>query len=217
MEISRKSASRTPRSASLLAGVVLVVAIGLGACSSGHSGMSGMGSSTTIGIPADADHNASDIGFAQGMIPHHAQALEMADLAMDNTSNPDVLALARQIEAAQSPEIEKLSGWLRQWGQEVPSTAMGSMDHDMSGMDGMMMDGMMSQADMDRLEESTGTEFDRLWLELMIQHHEGAVKMSGTEVDGGKNPDAIALARSIITSQQAEISTMKGLLRTIQG
>jgi uncharacterized protein (DUF305 family) len=86
------------------------------------------------------------------------------------------------------------------------------MDHDMTGMDGMMMDGMMSQADMDRLETSTGTEFDRLWLELMIQHHEGAVKMSKSEVAGGKNPDAIALAQAIISSQQAEITTMESLL-----
>jgi uncharacterized protein (DUF305 family) len=171
-----------------------------------------MSSSTTIAIPADAKFNATDVGFAQGMIPHHAQAIEMADLALTNTTNPDVLVLANQIKAAQSPEIEKLSGWLGDWGQTVPSTASGSMDHDMTGMDGMMMDGMMSQADMDRLETSTGTEFDRLWLELMIQHHEGAVKMSKSEVAGGKNPDAIALAQAIISSQQAEITTMESLL-----
>jgi len=172
-----------------------------------------MSSSTTIAIPANANYNATDIGFAQGMIPHHAQAIEMADLALTNTKNSDVLALANKIKAAQSPEIVKLSGWLRDWGQTVPSTASGSMDHDMSGMGGMMMDGMMSQADMDRLETSTGTEFDRLWIELMIQHHEGAVKMSKTEVAGGKNPDAIALAQAIISSQQAEITTMESLLK----
>ncbi len=197
---------------SIALGLVLAAAVGLGACSSDHSGMSGMSSSTTIAVPSDANYNATDVGFAQGMIPHHAQAIEMADLALTNTTNPDVLALANQIKAAQSPEIEKLSGWLGDWGQTVPSTASGSIDHDMSGMDGMMMDGMMSQADMDRLETSTGTEFDRLWLELMIQHHEGAVKMSKSEVAGGKNPDAIALAQAIISSQQAEITTMESLL-----
>ena len=201
------------RTTSIALGLVLVTAVGLGACSSDHSGMSGMSSSTTIEIPADANYNATDVGFAQGMIPHHAQAIEMADLALTNTKNPDVLMLANKIKAAQSPEIEKLSGWLRDWGQTVPSTASGSMDHDMSGMGGMMMDGMMSQADMDRLETSTGTEFDRLWLELMIQHHEGAVKMSKTEVADGKNPDAIALAQAIIASQQAEITTMESLLK----
>ncbi len=200
------------RTTSIALGLVLVTAVGLGACSSDHSGMSGMSSSTTIAIPANANYNPTDIGFAQGMIPHHAQAIEMADLALTNTTSPDVLALAKKIKAAQSPEIEKLSGWLGDWGQTVPSTASGSMDHDMSGMGGMMMDGMMSQADMDRLETSTGTEFDRLWLELMIQHHEGAVKMSKSEVAGGKNPDAIALSQSIIASQQVEITTMESLL-----
>jgi uncharacterized protein (DUF305 family) len=200
------------RTTSIALGLVLVTAVGLGACSSDHSGMSGMSSSTTIAIPADAKFNATDVGFAQGMIPHHAQAIEMADLALTNTKNPDVLALANTIKAAQSPEIEKLSGWLGDWGQTIPSTASGSMDHDMTGMGGMMMDGMMSQADMDRLETSTGTEFDRLWLELMIQHHEGAVKMSKSEVAGGKNPDAVALAQAIISSQQAEITTMESLL-----
>ena len=200
------------RTTSIALGLVLVTAVGLGACSSDHSGMSGMSSSTTIAIPADAKFNATDVGFAQGMIPHHAQAIEMADLALTNTKNPDVLALANTIKAAQSPEIEKISGWLGDWGQTIPSTASGSMDHDMTGMGGMMMDGMMSQADMDRLETSTGTEFDRLWLELMIQHHEGAVKMSKSEVAGGKNPDAVALAQAIISSQQAEITTMESLL-----
>ena len=200
------------RTTSIALGLFLVTAVGLGACSSDHSGMSGMSSSTTIAIPADANYNATDVGFAQGMIPHHAQAIEMADLALTNTTNPDVLVLANQIKAAQSPEIEKLSGWLGDWGQTVPSTASGSMDHDMSGTPGMMMDGMMSQADMDRLETSTGTEFDRLWLELMIQHHEGAVKMSKSEVSGGKNPDAIALAEAIISGQQAEITAMELLL-----
>ena len=174
-----------------------------------------MSSSTTTAIPATANYNATDIGFAQGMIPHHAQAVEMADLALANTTNPDVLSLAKQIKAAQSPEIEKLSGWLRQWGQPVPSAAMGSMGRDMTGMSGMMMDGMMSQADMEKLGKSTGSAFDRLWLELMIQHHEGAVKMAKSEVAGGKNPDAIALAQSIITSQQAEISTMESLLTKV--
>lgn len=85
----------------------------------------------------------------------------------------------------------------------------------MTGMDGMMMDGMMSQADMKRLSTSTGSAFDRLWIELMIQHHEGAVKMSKTEVAEGKNSDVKALAQSIITSQQAEITAMNELLARI--
>jgi len=94
-------------------------------------------------------------GFAQGMIPHDAQAIEMADLALSNTTNPEVLSLATAIKAAQSPEIETLSGWLRQWGQPVPS--MGGFDWTTTcrASNGMMMDGMMSKADMDQLESST--------------------------------------------------------------
>jgi uncharacterized protein (DUF305 family) len=206
---------RTPLA---IAGAVVALSVPLAACSSSsdHSNMNGMGGSSTSVIPADAKFNKTDVAFAQGMIPHHAQAVEMADMALANTTNPDVLALARQIKAAQSPEIEKMTGWLKSWGQNVPSTAMGSMaGHDMSGMDGMMMDGMMSQADMDRLATSTGTAFDRLWLELMIQHHEGAVKMAKNEVAGGKNPDVIALAQSIISGQQAEIATMESLIKKL--
>jgi uncharacterized protein (DUF305 family) len=198
----------------VIAGAVAALAVPLAACSSSgdHSSMN-MSSSSSVTIPDSANFNATDVGFAQGMIPHHAQAVEMADLAIANTKNPDVLALARQIKAAQSPEIEKMTAWLHSWGQAIPSTAMGSMSgHDMSRMDGMMMDGMMSQADMDRLSTSTGSAFDRLWIELMIQHHEGAVKMSKSEVAGGKNTEAKALAQSIITSQQAEISSMQSLL-----
>jgi len=190
----------------------------LAACSSSsdHSGMNGMVGSSTSTISPDASFNAVDVGFAQGMIPHHAQAVEMADIALANTNNPDVLVLARKIKAGQSPEIEKMTGWLTNWGQTVPSTGMGSMaDHDMTGMNGMMMEGMMSQADMDRLSRSTGAAFDRLWLELMILHHEGAVKMSKDELTGGKNLEVISLAQTIISGQQDEITTMESLLKRL--
>jgi uncharacterized protein (DUF305 family) len=206
---------RTPLA---IAGAVVALSVPLAACSSSndHSGMSEMNGSASPTIPVGAQFNSTDVGFAQGMIPHHAQAVEMADMALVNTTNPDVLALARQIKAAQSPEIEKMTGWLKSWGQNVPSTAMGSMaGHDMTGMDGMMMDGMMSEADMKRLSTSSGTAFDRLWLELMIQHHEGAVKMAKVEVADGKYPDVIALAQAIISGQQAEITTMESLIKNL--
>jgi uncharacterized protein (DUF305 family) len=147
------------------------------------------------------------------MIPHHAQAVEMADLALEKSTNADVLALAKQIKASQNPEIQTMSGWLQSWGQKVPSTdSMSGGGHDMTDMGGMMMDGMMTEADMKKLESSSGTAFDRLWMELMIQHHEGAVRMSEDELKDGKNPDVKALAQTIVTSQQAEISTMNSLL-----
>ena len=208
------------RSSVIAATCALALAVAVAACSSSgdHSSMDGssMSSVPKVSIPAGANFNATDVGFAQGMIPHHAQAVEMSDLALSNSTNADVLALARQIKAAQSPEITTMTGWLNSWGQPVPSIEKGSMGgHDMTGMDGMMMDGMMSQADMKRLSTSTGSAFDRLWIELMIQHHEGAVKMSKTEVAEGKNSDVKALAQSIITSQQAEITAMNELLAKI--
>ena len=190
----------------------LAAAALVAACSSGesHSSMSDASKQT---IPESANFNATDVGFAQGMIPHHAQAVEMADLALEKSTNADVLALAKQIKASQNPEIQTMSGWLQSWGQKVPSTdSMSGGGHDMTVMGGMMMDGMMTEADMEKLESSSGTAFDRLWMELMIQHHEGAVRMSEDELKDGKNPDVKALAQTIVTSQQAEISTMNSLL-----
>jgi uncharacterized protein (DUF305 family) len=190
----------------------LAAAALVAACSSGesHSSMSDTSKQT---IPESANFNATDVGFAQGMIPHHAQAVEMADLALEKSTNADVLALAKQIKASQNPEIQTMSGWLQSWGQKVPSTdSMSGGGHDMTDMGGMMMDVMMTEADMKKLESSSGTAFDRLWMELMIQHHEGAVRMSEDELKDGKNPDVKALAQTIVTSQQAEISTMNSLL-----
>ena len=190
----------------------LAAAALVAACSSGesHSSMSETSKQT---IPESANFNATDVGFAQGMIPHHAQAVEMADLALEKSTNADVLALAKQIKASQNPEIQTMSGWLQSWGQKVPSTdSMSGGGHDMTDMGGMMMGGMMTEADMEKLESSSGTAFDRLWMELMIQHHEGAVRMSEDELKDGKNLDVKALAQTIVTSQQAEISTMNSLL-----
>lgn len=196
--------------ATFVAGALVV------SCSSSDSSHSTMTTMAAVTIPATANFNATDVGFAQGMIPHHAQAVEMADMAIATNTNADVLALAKQIKSAQNPEIETMTGWLQGWGQAVPSTAsMADGGHDMTNMSGMMMDGMMSDADMKRLESSTGTAFDRLWLELMIQHHEGAVRMAKDELADGKNPDAKALAQAIITSQQAEISKMNALLAAL--
>jgi uncharacterized protein (DUF305 family) len=107
-----------------------------------------------------------------------------------------------------------MTGWLQDWGQPVPD-ASGGMDHSMDGMEGMMMSGMMSEADMDRLGEAEGTAFDRLWLELMILHHEGAVAMAEDELADGKSPDVEQLAQAIITAQQAEIAEMETLLAAL--
>ena len=117
-----------------------------------------------------------------------------------------VTDLATQIKAAQAPEIAQMSGWLAGWG-ENPSPSMG-MDHDMGG-------GMMSQADMDALDQATGKDAARLFLTGMITHHKGAIAMAQDEVANGQNPEAIALAQKIIADQQAEIDTMNQLLEQL--
>ena len=160
---------------------------------------------------ADSGHNDMDVSFATGMIPHHAQAVEMADMAVSMADDSEVVDLANQIKDAQQPEIDTMSGWLEAWGEDVPDTSMGSM----SGMDhGDMnsgMSGMMSPEDMQRLEGASGATFDEMFLEMMIEHHQGAIEMSQTELQDGENADAKALAQTIIDAQEAEIATMEGL------
>lgn len=148
------------------------------------------------------DHNDADVAFAQQMIPHHEQAVEMSQLAAKADTDPDVEALAEQIAGAQGPEISQMSGWLKQW----------SAPRDAGGGD-MAMDGMMSGSQMSDLGSLSGDAFATEWLTLMIQHHEGAVDMARTELADGQYGDAQRLARSIITDQQSEISQMKEMLQ----
>lgn len=174
---------------------------------------------------SETEHNKADVTFATDMIQHHAQAMSMVDLTMDRNLEPEVQELADAIRAAQSPEIETMYGWLLQWGEDVPSTMRdhvnggheGHGDEDsnvsdsMEGMDDDMP-GMMSAEDMDALENASDAEFRDMWLEMMIEHHEGAVEMSETEQDGGRFKPAVDLAGTIIESQSAEIDTMEKLL-----
>ena len=141
----------------------------------------------------------------------------MADLAAQRASNAQVKSLAAAIKAAQDPEIQTMSGWLAQWGQPVPSDTDGHDMSDMSHGDGATMEGMMTDEEMQQLASASGAAFDRLWLELMIKHHEGAVAMATTATTTGKSAEAKALAQEIIAAQQAEIAQMKQLLPTITG
>ncbi|WP_030548785.1 DUF305 domain-containing protein [Streptomyces albus] len=153
------------------------------------------------------EHNASDVAFAQGMIPHHEQAVEMAKLAPGRAASDEVGELARQIEKAQAPEIETLGGWLEAWGEErMP----GGMDHGAHAGHGMS--GMMDAGQMERLEAASGTAFDTAFLELMIEHHEGAVTMARTQQKQGEYAPARKMAAAIVTSQGEEIARMKDLL-----
>ena len=168
------------------------------------------GAGTGGGSPEES-FNDADVTFAQGMIPHHEQAVEMAEMATQQATSAEVKSLAEDIEAAQGPEIEQLQEWLDAWGEDAPSDSMGhgDMGH---GDESSSMSGMMTEDDMMALGDSNGAAFDRMWLEMMIEHHEGAVEMAETEVADGEHPGAIDMANQIIETQEAEISQMEKLL-----
>ncbi|MFS0884463.1 DUF305 domain-containing protein [Aeromicrobium sp. 179-A 4D2 NHS] len=195
-----------------LAALTLFATIGLtlAACSDDSDG--GKSSDTGSSSSQSAPFNDADVTFAQQMIPHHEQAIEMAKVAETRAGTDEVKSLAADIEAAQGPEIETLEGWLESWGEDVPSGEMdhGDMNHGSSDEGGMA--GMMDEEDMKSLEDASGAEFDRMFLQMMIEHHEGAVAMAETEVQDGENADAIAMAQKVISDQQAEIDQMNGLL-----
>lgn len=157
---------------------------------------------------AGAAHNDADVSFAQQMITHHQQAIEMSELAETRAASPEAKDLAADIKGAQDPEIKTMTGWLERWGEDVPG-ADEHGGHDMSSGD---MPGMMSEDEMAELEGASGPAFDRMFLTMMIEHHEGAIDMAKTEQEDGEYPDAIALAEEIERAQTAEITTMNELL-----
>ena len=176
----------------------------------GHSmgSMSSASPASSASASSSAQFNDADVMFAQMMYPHHAQAVQMADMANGRTDNPDVLSLASAIAAAQQPEMDQMTAWLTEWGQPAPSADMGQM----GGMDHSSGSGMMTTQDMDALRAASGPEFDRQWLTMMIAHHTGAIEMANTEIADGTDPDAQEMARTIVATQQQEIDTMKRLL-----
>ncbi|MER7693970.1 DUF305 domain-containing protein [Streptomyces sp. NPDC097610] len=193
----------------------LVLAACGGSSDTGSAG-SGNGSASSSSSNAAGAHNTQDASFAQGMIPHHQQAVQMAQFAADRASSAQVKDLAARIEKAQDPEINTMTGWLKSWGKDVPSSdsSMGSMGS-MPGMDqsgGSSMPGIMSSAHMAELKKMSGKEFDTMFLTMMVEHHKGAVEMATTEKGKGEYGPATSMADGIITTQNAEISEMNKML-----
>ncbi|MDF3142493.1 MULTISPECIES: DUF305 domain-containing protein [unclassified Streptomyces] len=185
-------------------------ALVLAACGSEDGSDTGSGTQTSASASAEdavGAHNDQDVSFAQDMIPHHRQAIQMSRMAAGQASSAEVKDLAARIEKAQDPEIETMSGWLESWGEDVPSSMPG-MDH--SGSSGMP--GMMDTEDMDELMKASGKGFDTMFLTMMVEHHEGAVEMATTEKEKGQYGPAKKLADDIITAQNAEIEEMNKLL-----
>jgi len=145
---------------------------------------------------SNSEYSSDDIAFAEQMIPHHEQAIEMAEIALINTTNPEVLQLAQEIKNAQSPEIELMKNW----------TGVKASTHA-----GHAMDGMLSESQLSELRQAKGKEFDLLFLQGMIKHHEGAIEMA-QEVANSMNKDVANLSAAIIQAQQLEIAKMNELL-----
>lgn len=194
---------------SLLVATGVALSLSLTACGSNSTAADTNSSSSTT--------QAADIAFAQLMIPHHEQAVEMADMALENASSSTVKKLATQIRKAQAPEINQMTTWLTNWG--APTTMPGSdasgmagMDHSGMDMGGMSSAGMMSDDDMAALGKARGANFDRMWLQMMISHHRGALDMANEVLGTTTDTDVTALAKAIVKGQTAEIATMQKAL-----
>lgn len=198
-----------------LAATATASALLLTACGSdsttGHENMTGMAATSTAAAASassepGAAFNDADVMFAQMMIPHHKQAVEMADLAASRATDQGIKDLAVKIKAAQDPEIVTMTGWLTDWGKPVtPSDGM-------AGHGGHGMPGMMGENDMAKLKAAKGADFDKMFAEMMIAHHNGAIEMARTEQAQGADPEAKALAATIATAQQAEVAQMQKIL-----
>jgi uncharacterized protein (DUF305 family) len=150
----------------------------------------------------------ADVDFATGMIPHHGQAIEMSDLALTKAQNEKVKDLAQRVKAGQQPEIDTLSTMLTAWGEPVPaatghSGSMPGMDHGDSSM--------MTAEQMSQMESASGAEFDRMWVDMMLAHHQGAVRMAEEELREGGNDKAKQLAQAIVDAQTKEIAELQTL------
>lgn len=187
-----------------IAGVAaLASAVVVSSCSKTEDHSAHASSTTTTSSEQVAPHNAHDLTFAQMMIPHHQQAVELAALVPDRSTNPAVVKLAGTISGEQQPEITAMKALLVQWDVDP---------HAASDHGDMPMDGMVDDATMAKLQSLKGAEFDTLWLQSMISHHQGAIAMAGGEAAAGQSADMTKMAENMVTAQQAEIDQMKQML-----
>jgi len=196
-------------SAATATGLALTLALTLGACGAqaepGADGQSAAATDPTA-------HNEADTTFAQMMVVHHEGAIEMARLAAEQASTDEVRALGERIATAQGPEIDLMRSWLQAWAEPAPEdAAMGGMEHGGMDMEGLSQDEVMAE-----LSGLDGVELDRRFLELMTDHHRGAIEMAGDQRADGENAEAVQLSGKIIDDQTAEITQMSRLLDELE-
>ncbi|MBA3371942.1 MAG: DUF305 domain-containing protein [Euzebyaceae bacterium] len=176
-----------------LAVLASVVVLTLAACGSDRSSA------------GSAAFNDADVEFLQGMVPHHSQAVAMAELVPDRTDRPELNELAETIISTQNEEIEQMNTVLSDAGAEPVE---GGMDHGGMTEGGMTMSGMMDDQQMQDLESAEGQDFELMFLDMMTAHHQGAIEAAEQVLDAGENPEVADLAEQIIEAQQAEIEQM---------
>lgn len=199
-----------------VAALAVVAALAGGACGAGEDpvveappGAESPGDSSGQSSAAAIELNEADVLFLQGMVPHHEQAIEMAQMALSRAASQEVRDLAERIKEAQDPEITQMNALLQQ-ADAAPAAGGGHDAH--SGSGEVEHEGMMSEEQMASLENAMGAEFDKLFLTSMIEHHEGAVSASEAVLKAGNSPEVKELARSILEAQRTEISEMQALL-----
>lgn len=201
----------TSRITALTAAAVAATLLLAGCGSSSTSGETPASPAAASGAVAAAGSEA-DITFAQLMIPHHEQAVQMADMALQQASSQEVIDLATQIKGAQDPEIAQMRGWLEQWGAPEQMDGADGMDHGGMDMGGQTTAGMMSDQDLGALMDASGPEFDQMWLAMMIAHHQGALTMATQVLTTTSDAEVKQLAQAVVTGQTDEITTMQKLL-----
>ena len=198
--MTKKTESKNNLNTIILIIIAILIAFVAGFLVNNKSDRHDMGSMMNDSI--DSQYSKNEIMFAAMMIPHHEQAVTMSKLALTNTTNPQVLDLAQRIKAAQEPEIVQMNTWL-------------DGGYSMMGHDGHQMGGMLSDEELAKLETLKDKEFDQMFLESMIVHHEGAIQMTQMITDSS-NSEVKTLADNIITSQTKEIAEMKELLANLK-
>ncbi|MDG5482456.1 DUF305 domain-containing protein [Mycolicibacterium gadium] len=197
---------RTTRIATVF--VAIFAALLLTSCAGSNDHTETHQADEPVGTAQPAGFNADDHAFATNMIPHHEQAIELAAMVPDRSTNADLIALAAKISAEQEPEIKALRVFLVQW-DENPDDDASQGEHGGHGA----MAGMVDEATMTKLQSLQGAEFDTLWLQSMISHHQGAIEMAKAEVANGQNEDVKRMAQTMIDTQQAEIGQMNQMLK----
>lgn len=194
--------TRTLTVAGLLAGILTLTACGGG----DEPTVSSQDQPGAGGTAQPADVTDADVAFVSGMRPHHEQAVDMADIVLAKDPSPQIRTLAEQVSAEQQPEIELLGRMADRFG---------AGGHGAHGADMAMHSGMMSEEQMSAFQQATGADAERMFLELMIEHHRGAIEAAETELRDGRDSEARELAESIQASQRAEIERMQRLLQEL--